>query len=565
MGTQLDHILWDTLEQSQLLTSEQLSTARRFAEALGTNATAEVVLRNLVGRKWLTPFQAERLLQGQSRGFFYDDYKVIDLLGLGGMGWIYQAVHQGTGQVVALKAMRQDFRHDQGMLARFEQEARVGLRLQHPQIVQTYSLGTAGGLPYLTMEFVPGPSLHEVLVKYRRLPHEQACEVIRQVALALDYAHQHGVIHRDVKPANVLIEPSGGVRLLDFGLSMFQEGDTGAEFSFAMIFGHESVGTWEFAAPEQVADSLAADARSDVYSLGATLFAALTGENPVTSPRRVGEPIPRIRSVREVYPDIPEAVAAIVARMMADDPAARFATAGEVAAVLAKHARSQPYPFDYAAMLTERKRTIARRLAKSPSSRAAASALGRSTARPGNVSSVANPVVEAGTGMRPADILPNWAEKPSTQNVLRGPAIRWSEDVPRAGAAGLILQTSHAPGRIPLPQDRVLIGRSNQCDLQVADNAISSKHCELKFDGEHWWLADLQSSNGTRVNGKQIQKRVLRAGDEIVLGGTQRFRVTFTGAEHPAARSGSLRSWISIVAVLAIVVIIAAVVMLVRR
>lgn len=556
MGTQLDHVLWNTLEQSQLLTAGQLSVSHQFADALGEAATAEVVLRNLVLRKWLTPFQAERLLRGQSRGFFYDDFKVVDLLGLGGMGWIYQAVHTVTGQVVALKAMRQDFRHDQGMLARFEQEARVGLRLQHPNIVQTYSMGTAGGLPYLTMEFVPGPSLHELLVQQQRLPSEQACEMARQVALALEHAHRHGVIHRDVKPANVLIDESGCARLLDFGLSMFQEDDTGAEFSFAMIFGHESVGTWEFAAPEQVAQSLAADARSDVYSLGATLFAALTGENPWSRPKRSGEPSPPLRSVRELVPTIPEPVAAMVARMMADDPAERFATAGEAAAALASWAKPQSLQFDFAAILTERKKNIARKLAKSPSSRSSVSALGRSTARLGSVSSVANPVLGSGPGMPVADVadvLPNWAGKTTVTDVLRGPAVKWAGEAPRTGAAGMILQTQLAPGRIPLQQDQVLVGRSAQCNLQIADPAISSRHCEFQFDGRQWWLSDLKSSNGTLVNGKPIQRRALRAGDKIDIGRVQRFLVTFADTRHTPASAGTSHPWWKVVAIAALV------------
>lgn len=558
VGTQLDSTHWDTLEQSQLLTTEQLATARQFAAALGSDVTAEVVLRNLVLRKWITPFQAERLLRGQSRGFFYDDYKVVDVLGLGGMGWIYQAVHTATGEVVALKAMRQDFRHDQGMLARFQQEANVGLRLHHPNIVQTYAMGTAGGLPYLTMEFVPGPSLHEVLVKQKRLPSEQACEMARQVALALDHAHRHGVIHRDVKPANVLIDQSGVARLLDFGLSMFQEGDSGAEFSFAMIFGHESVGTWEFAAPEQVAQSLAADARSDIYSLGATLFAALTGENPWARPKRIDEPSPPLRSVREIVPGVPAAVAAIVARMLADDPAERFASAADVANALAPWAKPESLQFDFAAILAERKRNIARKLAKSPSSRSAASAFGRSTARLGEVSSVANPVLGTGPGTVAdiADSIPNWAEKSIAHDVLCGPAVKWADQPPRLGPAGLSLQTPHAPGRIPLQQDHVLVGRSGQCDLQIADPAISSRHCEFQFDGRQWWLTDLQSSNGTQVNGKTIQRRAIRPGDKIILGQSQRFVVAVPGRQFSSSTTDKSQKGLWVLAIVALLIVV---------
>src|SRR5262249_11213193 len=155
--------------------------------------------------------------------FFFDRFKLLDLFGLGGMGWVYHAVDTDSGEDVAIKVLRDDLKHDAGMLARFHQEARVGLKLIHPQIVRTLSTGSAGGLPYVSMEFVPGPNLLELLIQSGRLPWPLVCEIGRQTAFGLQYAHEHGVVHRDVKPQNLLIDADGHVRLLDFGLSMMEE------------------------------------------------------------------------------------------------------------------------------------------------------------------------------------------------------------------------------------------------------------------------------------------------------------------------------------------------------
>ena len=262
--------------RSGLLSSAQLSAAGKIVPA-DDDAAAEMLSQQLVRRGWLTPFQAELLLQGRSRGFFFDQYQVIDLLGLGGMGWVYQAVDTKTGEIVALKVLRDEYRNDAGLLRTFQHEARVSLPLCHENVMRTLALGSAGGLPYMIMEYAPGPNLLELLMERRRLPWRQACDFARQAALGLDFIHHQGVIHRDIKPQNLLIDPTGRVRLLDFGLSMQKGEESGDEFSFAMIFGQESVGTVDFAAPEQVVHSLAADARSDVYSLGGTLFTAADG------------------------------------------------------------------------------------------------------------------------------------------------------------------------------------------------------------------------------------------------------------------------------------------------
>jgi serine/threonine-protein kinase len=256
----------------------------------------------------------------------------MDLLGVGGMGWVYRATRveategQATdgkaSEIVALKVLLDQFKNDQGMLARFEQECRAGLKFQHENIVRTLACGSAGGLPYVVMEYVEGPSLLELLRNREgcRLPWEQACDIARQAAKGLHHMHLAGFVHRDIKPQNLLIDRNGDVKLIDFGLSMRREGELGDEFSMAMIFGHECVGTAAYSSPEQAIDSLKSDARSDVYSLGCTLFAMLTGDTPFpykdTNDVLKAHQREFARNVCNIVPSIPKVVGEIVAKML---------------------------------------------------------------------------------------------------------------------------------------------------------------------------------------------------------------------------------------------------------
>ncbi len=256
-------VFWQQLANSGLLSPERTaSIARELQKRDVTDENRAAQL--LVKRGLLTKYQADRLLEGRSRGFFFDQYRILDLLGAGGMGWVYRASDTKTEEVVALKVLLDRHKEDRGMLARFQQEARAGLLLNHPHIVRTKMTGSAGGLLYMVLEFVPGPSLLELLMRRGRLSWSLACDVARQTALGLHHAHEFGLVHRDVKPQNLLIDQNGHAKLLDFGLAMMREGEGGDEFSMAMIFGHECIGTPAFMAPAPANASLTADARSDV-------------------------------------------------------------------------------------------------------------------------------------------------------------------------------------------------------------------------------------------------------------------------------------------------------------
>ncbi|HUQ70137.1 MAG TPA: FHA domain-containing serine/threonine-protein kinase [Planctomycetaceae bacterium] len=558
---------WNQLAESRLLSAEQLAALRQDRIESGAATEADLA-RRLVQRKLLSQYQADRLLDGRARGFFFDQYKIVDILGVGGMGWVYQAEDTTTGQTVALKVLQDQLKHDAGMHARFVQEARVGLRLQHPHIVRTYYLGSAGGLPYMVMEFVRGPSLLEVLQRCGPVKWPQACEFARQAALGLDFAHHAGIVHRDVKPQNLLIDDQGHVRLLDFGLSMVREGETGDEFSMAMIFGHESVGTAEFSAPEQSADSLLADARSDVYSLGGTLYTTLTGTTPYQAKSMTemlrAHRTERLRSPREIVPSIPEGVANVVMKMLAKLPDDRYATAADAAAALAEWAKPGPVSFHFGSILAERQKHAQEKLAQLSKARSTPSGLRGSTARPTTISSA----TAGGSATRGRPASPSGAGAARNSGIES--AVNQSEETSpltpvrehrRAGQpidSPAVLTSLDNGGKIPLGHDQVVLGRGDDSDVRIPSTAVSSRHCELRFDGFHWWISDLNSRNGTQVNGAPVKQQMLNDGDVILLGNSLRYRFDETGFET-ATKSNSSGLALRVAAVLAVVAVLIAV------
>lgn len=349
----------EQLKRSRLVSTDRLAAFLKrpeFTPDLTAVETAQFLIRAGI----LTTFQAERLLAGHSRGLVVGRYKLLEILGTGGMGRLYVAEDMDSGERVAIKMLPERQEADAGLLARFKIEARAGAMLTHPNITKTHSIdhmeGIFGDVYYLVMEFVEGISLEELIVLIGRPAWPQACDLIRQAADGLECAHAGGLIHRDIKPANLLVDRAGHVKLLDFGLSLYDtEGD---EFSLAMIFGHDCLGTADYIAPEQTIDSYKVDARADVYSLGCTFYAALTAKVPF-GVKRTNEKLEahrtlRARPVSDYVPEIPAEVSAIVDKMMAKDPKDRFQTAADVSRALAPFATPQPVQFDFRKILAMR-------------------------------------------------------------------------------------------------------------------------------------------------------------------------------------------------------------------
>ncbi|MBI1899697.1 MAG: serine/threonine protein kinase, partial [Planctomycetia bacterium] len=259
----------ELLEKSELVSPERIATAAERL-TLPSSASAIEAAKALVKGGLITRFQAGRLLKGAFRGFFIGPYKVQDVLGTGGMGLIYVAEDAQSQETVALKVLFEAHREDASMLSRFEAEGRAGQRVRHPNVVRTQKLAQHGGAYYIAMEYVPGISLLEYIERKGAIPWQQACDFICQVAAGVQQVHASGLIHRDVKPHNLIVTAEGVCKLLDFGLAMVQ-GDRD-DFSLALVFGHDCLGTADYVAPEQTVDSNAIDGRADIYSLGCTLY-----------------------------------------------------------------------------------------------------------------------------------------------------------------------------------------------------------------------------------------------------------------------------------------------------
>jgi serine/threonine protein kinase len=265
-------------------------------------------------------------------------YEILAELGRGGMAFVYKARDLRRGRLVAIKVSDPSLAGDGEVVARFCQEQVLAVRLSHPNLVAAYDAGQIEGTPYLVLEFVEGHDLAWIVQQRGSLPAAEACEVVRQAALGLQHLHNEGLVHRDVKPANLMLTPSGQVRLLDLGLARnLHVPAPGGQITWHGQF----LGTPDYVAPEQCLDCRAVDSRADVYSLGCTLYELLAGLPPFADTGQgsvflkmkahVEAPVPPIQGHR---PDVPKRLAAVLERMLAKDRTGRFVSAAGVVAAL---------------------------------------------------------------------------------------------------------------------------------------------------------------------------------------------------------------------------------------
>jgi serine/threonine-protein kinase len=293
------------------------------------------VADSLVRLGLLTRWQADRLLEGRHKGFFLGKYKLLDHLGTGGMSSVFLAEHVLMQRRVAIKVLPKDRVADSSYLARFHREAQAAAALDHRNIVRAYDVDNEGSTHYLVMEYIEGRNLHYVVKEDGPLEYALAADYIRQAAEGLAHAHQAGLIHRDVKPANLLVDRKNVIKLLDLGLARFtDDGKT----SLTVKFDENVLGTADYLAPEQALNSHAADARADIYGLGCSFYYLLTGHPPFpdgTLPQRLvmhqRQAPPSILLDR---PDAPAELVAVCMKMMAKRPDDRYQSAEEVAKVL---------------------------------------------------------------------------------------------------------------------------------------------------------------------------------------------------------------------------------------
>jgi hypothetical protein len=288
-----------------------------------------------------------------------DRYEVLELLGSGGMGAVYKAQHRRMERLVALKVISPTLVDRPDMVERFGREVKAAARLAHPNIVTAFDADQVADTHFLVMEFVEGTSLAQQVEQHGQLPVAVACDYVRQAALGLQHAFEQGMVHRDVKPHNLMVTPGGRVKILDFGLARFVRETASARPAAAAEAGPPGpltgagmvMGTADFIAPEQAADPGGSDIRADVYSLGCTLYYLLAGHAPfpegTAQDKLLAHAERTARPLTELRGDVPPRLTQVVDRMMAKDPADRYQTPAEAADALAPFIREARPPHRY--------------------------------------------------------------------------------------------------------------------------------------------------------------------------------------------------------------------------
>jgi len=296
--------------------------------------------RALSRSRLVTVYQAAAICQGKVRGLVVGDYLILDKLGQGGMGVVFKARHRRLGHVVALKILPPRLARDRKLVLRFRREIHAAALLDHPNIVAALDADEDRGVHFLTMEYIEGIDLDGFVKNGGAVSVAQAVDYVMQAARGLAAAHARGIIHRDIKPGNLMLDAMGTVRVLDLGLALVREGAAQSTETAAMTLTQAGayMGTLHLMAPEQAQDSHTVDHRADIYSLGCSLYFLLTGRPPFEGATPLSRLIAHQQtpapSLHDKRPDVPEALDAVYRAMMAKQPNDRPGSMAEVLARL---------------------------------------------------------------------------------------------------------------------------------------------------------------------------------------------------------------------------------------
>lgn len=385
MATAVQNPLVDALNRVPVLDPDQMAELPRLQEVF---QQPRALAKELLRREWLTAYQINQIFLGHSDDLVVGPYLCLNKIGEGGMGNVYKARQRKYDRLVALKVLRRECVEQGKALQRFQREVRAVSQMRHPNIVRAHDASEANGLHYIAMEYIEGVDLARMVKRQGPLAVDPALDFIRQMAFALQHAHDAGLIHRDVKPANILIAKDTGstrkamqkyrwgqAKLLDLGLARRTDPKE------ACLTAHGTVmGTPDFIAPEQALNPHTCDGRADLYSLGCTLYYLLTGRIPfpqggVTEKllhhqMREPEPIVEVRKQRlqqesaktgkridDAFYEVPDSVCALVRKLMSKRPEDRCQSGAELAAeidlILNPAPQSDPMSITHSATMTQ--------------------------------------------------------------------------------------------------------------------------------------------------------------------------------------------------------------------
>ena len=329
----LEQVVASMAEVGLLGADEVRSFLARFPEPDRPREAGHLV-RELVRARRLTDYQAGAILQGKTKGLLIGNYRILDKIGAGGMGMVFKAEHRLMKRIVALKLLPPSFTRDPLFVLRFRREAEAVARLSHPNVVAALDAGEFKGLHFFAMEYVEGRNLDRLVKEKGPMSVDQALDCLIQSARGLQAAHARGILHRDIKPLNLLLDPVGTVKVLDLGLARIERdsalGDP-ATADEALTRHGDVMGTVEYMSPEQAFDSRSVDGRSDIYSLGCTLYYLLAGKPPYPRDASIlacalAHRERSIPSLRDARPEVPPALDGAYRRMMAKKPQDRYPT-----------------------------------------------------------------------------------------------------------------------------------------------------------------------------------------------------------------------------------------------
>jgi serine/threonine protein kinase len=462
-------------------------------------------------------------------------FRIVERIGAGGMATVFKAYQPTLDRYVAVKVLPAYHARDPVFVKRFVQEARSVARLAHPNIVQIHDFGEQDNITYIVMEYVDGGTLKDRLK--RALPPGEAIDFIIQAAEGLDCAHRNGIVHRDVKPANMLLRKDGHLLLSDFGIAKILEGTTN------LTRVGTGIGTPQYMSPEQGVGQ-PVDRRSDIYSLGIVFFHCLTGrvpftaDNPLTiTVKHMNDPLPVDKLVAE---GVPGPVIQVVQMMTAKQPHERYQSAELLIDALtsALSTSNLALPRGYRGGMSA---YMPAANLSAPSGQLLGNGQPAQFGQPPQVQPVQQPGLyggnQAGQGSFSGNTVTCFrcgATNPSSRLYCTtcGDDLsnrRASKDVylvnGRPVLASLSMQTGPMAGRTyRFHQDVSTVGRTNGNDLVISGRSVSRRHARLWFDNGYWYIEDVGSSNGTMVNNVRIYQAValndgdvVNFGDEVVV------------------------------------------------